>query len=248
MDNFLFYTILLVTLILLFKKNKKKKEAFTLARHQLGPEINTNTSTNRWNNNHFFDNDPNNNYKKGDYFIIRDPYDNSTLTNFMEYTTKRSLALSSIREILEETKLKLNNNSNDLSFDTFDLTEINDTVNNYKPIIDIIILIINNNDLFKVLPISYDSFKIFKKLNKYYINLEVKTNIISSEDDEYSNNGIFKNVDYGKYNLNDVLTTKDPLILKLIIQFVIRFNNIDSQNIKNNFDIYIKNLSAIKIE
>lgn len=227
----------------------------------LGPSIIGNMTTDNMNYNYININniDPYNNTEINSRNIMKSN-EHNMINNFKEYTTKKSLAYACIKQILYDTKIKLNENNTPIQFNTTNIKEIN-TNTNFKIIINKIInsiITYANSSFYIKYTDNNEIFKVFKEINnnKYFINYENDIYIIHPYDDIYEKNKIFNN-SYKDLFFNDVLTSKNPMVLKLMIQFTIIYkqNNLNCNNneecnlrLKNNMDIYINNISTFKPE
>lgn len=245
-------------------KNDNYEQFMPIPQKQiLGPSIVGNMTTDYNNFNYIHNNviDP---YENDEVYsrIMMRSYEHNMINNFKENNTKRSLAYASIKQILFDTKTKLNDNNLPITFNTINIKEIDNIniKNKFKTIINKIIDAIistTNSSFYFDLNNDNDTFKVFKEFDNdtYFINYNKNIHIIHSYDDNYEKNQIFNNENsYESSFFNDVLTTKNPLILKLIIQFVVTFKNNDLKcnnndcylKLQNNMDIYINSLSCIK--
>lgn len=229
--------VVIIILIYLFLHNFNVEHFYQIPkRNLLGPSINGQLTTNNGKfNKNIYNMDPKI-YNLNNGFLIASSYNHLIMDNFNN-NTKKSLALASIKEILNDTKILLNKYNTQIAFDYTNVTELKQNNEDFKPILNLILNSINTvgKKYYSLKPYELERFKIYKNNNMFLFNVELLCDVTNYDDDIIKT----KISDYSKINNYDVLTTEEPLKIKLILHFFI--NNV------NNLDmnIYIDNLSAI---
>jgi hypothetical protein len=236
MKNFIIAIIVIIIIISLFQPSHEHFCQYQKI-NLLGPSINSQLSNNKLN---MYNSDPNQ-FFENNGFLISIPYQNLIKNSFTN-NIKKSLALACIREIFNDTKLILNENKKPISFNYTNITELQPILNDYKPILNLIFNTVNTvaKKYFLIKPQKLNSFKLFQSNNKFLFDIVIMSHVTNYDDDINSQKEVFKNnLDFDKIQQMDTMTQKNPFLIKTIIQFIITKN-------KEEIDIYIYNLSAIK--
>jgi hypothetical protein len=246
--NILFVFMILFAIYLIYSCNNNitvltrwvsnQRENFDIYnRNILEPNINgKNTTDYNTFNGKRNDIDPSDYYENNGYLVAKE-YDNLMISNF-DNNTKRSLALSSVKEIFNDTKNILNGTNKDIKFNYFGVKELKANYDDYKLLLNIIFDSINANanDYFLIKPYKLNKIKLYRNENKYLFNIDISCDVTNTND-EYNKENAKMTYDFDKLHYDDTLTNSNPLKINAIIQFIIEINN--------NYNIYIKNLSVL---
>jgi len=238
-----FIIIALIFLVLFLLSNKTINESFYEPRiHIIGPSINRLSPTDdSFQTNYAQNIDPYDlNLKNNNIFLTS--YQNNNRDTLNDYNIRESIIYASIKEILNETKNKLNNNNPPIYYTVGSLGKnkynliLSDHNKKFYPIINTIFNSINGiaNNAVYVKPTNITQFDALfnPDLSIYIINSVFDIDVNHPLDTIFKNNKI-KSV-----------SSKNELPLQLIIKFSIRSQALD-QSQETNPNIYINDLSVV---
>ena len=233
-----FFIVILLLFVFIFKLTKyNTKETFYEPRnHMIGPSINGLKASDDQFQIDFAQNiDPFKLNIKNNNLLLTS-YQNNNHNTLNDYNVRESIIYSSIKEILNETKTKLNNNNTPPTINTNSLNNSNVNVESdaFNPIINTIFNSINamaNNAVYiKPVRIVDNTIVFNKNKSVYIIDYIFDIDVLHPLDALYTKNNDIKNA-----------IQKNELPLQIIVKFSV---NNDPQQI-NYSNIYINDLSVI---